>query len=344
MANLPATMRAIVQEVYGGPDVLHFAEVPLPELGPRDILVRVAAAAVNPVDTKVRGGGPSGQPVANPPRIVGWDAVGEVAALGVEARRFQVGDGVFCAGSGDLARAGSYAEYVAVDERLVGHRPRTLSDAEAAAVPLVALTAWEGLLEMVEAQRGDAGSGRRVCLVVGGGGGAGSMAIQVAKQVCRLTVVATASREASGQFCRQMGAEAVIDHTRPLAEQVRALGYEGVDYIFSTAPLSGFRDWVAALNPLGKICCILGGPEAAALDVSVLFPNRMTLAFELMFTRARTGIGMEKQGEILDQVAELLDQGILKSNVMHVLPWEQVAVAHRMMESGHTVGKIVLTI
>ena len=106
------------------------------------------------------------------------------------------------------------------------------------------------------------------------------MAIQVAKQVCGLTVVATASREASAQFCRQMGAEAVIDHTRPLAEQIWALNYEGVDYIYSTAPLSGFREWVAALNPLGKICCILGGPEAAALDVSVLFPNRMTLAFE----------------------------------------------------------------
>ena len=201
MANLPATMRAIVQNVYGPPDVLHFAETPLPELGPRDILVRVAAVAVNPVDTKVRGGGPSGRR-SPPPRIIGWDAVGEVAALGSEARRFQVGNGVFCAGSGDVGRQGSYAEYVAVDERLVGHRPRTLSDAEAAAVPLVALTAWEGLLEMIEAQRGDAGSGRRICLVVGGGGGAGSMAIQVAKQVCGLTVVATASSdEESAQFC-----------------------------------------------------------------------------------------------------------------------------------------------
>jgi NADPH:quinone reductase len=342
MASLPDSMRAIVQDVYGGPEVLHFAEVPLPELRPRDILVKVAAVSVNPVDAKVRGGGPPGQPVAGAPKILGWDAVGEVVALGAEAQRFQVGHGVFFAG--DLTRAGSYAEYVAVDERIVGQRPRTLSDAEAAAVPLVALTAWEGLLEGMAAERGDGGSGTRVCLVVGGGGGVGSTAIQIARQVCGLTVVATASRDESRQYARQMGAEAVIDHTQPLGEQLRALGFGGADYVFSTAGLSGFKEWAAVLNPLGKICCIVSGPEAAALDVSPLFPNRGTLIFELMFTRPRTGIGLEKQGEILDKVAGLLDHGILKSTAMHVLPWEQMALAHQMIESGHTVGKIVLTV
>lgn len=342
MASLPDSMRAIVQDVYGGPEVLHFAMVPLPELRPHDILVKVAAVSVNPVDAKVRGGGPPGQPVAGGPKILGWDAVGEVVALGPAARRFRVGEGVFFAG--DLTRAGSYAEYVAVDERIVGHRPRTLSDVEAAAVPLVALTAWEGLLEGMEAQRGDGGRGTRVCLVVGGAGGVGSTAIQIARQVCELTVVATASRAESRQYARQMGADAVIDHTQPLGEQLRALGYAGADYIFSTAQLRGFKEWAEVLNPLGKICCIVSGPEAAALDVSPLFPNRGTLVFELMFTRPRTGIDLEKQGEILDKIADLLDHGVLKSTALHVLPWEQMAVAHQIIESGHTVGKIVLTL
>lgn len=342
MTNLPVAMRAIVQDVYGGPEVLHFAQVSLPELRPHDILVKVAAVSINPVDAKVRGGGPSGEPVANPPQIVGWDAVGEVVARGPEARRFHVGDGVFFAG--DITRAGSYAEYVAVDERIAGHRPRTLSDVEAAAMPLVALTAWEGLLETMGADRRDAGLGNHVCLIVGGAGGVGSVATQIAKKVCGLTVVATASRGESVEYSRRMGAHDVIDHTRPLAEQLHSLGYAGADYIFSTAPLAGFAQWVAALNPLGKICCITAGPEATHLDVSALFGMRGSLAFELMFTRPRTGIGLEKQGEILDRVAGLLDHGVLRSTVMYVLPWAEVEAAHRMIESGHSVGKIVMTL
>jgi alcohol dehydrogenase len=246
--------------------------------------------------------------------------------------------------AGDITRAGSYAEYVAVDARIVGRRPQGLSDAEAAAVPLVALTAWEGLLETLGADRQDAGVGSGVCLIVGGAGGVGSVAIQVAKQVCGLTVIATASRPASQQYCLDLGADAVIDHTQSLAAQVRDLGYAGVDYVFSTASLAGFGEWVKVLNPLGKICCIVGGPEAAQLDVSPLFGIRGSLAFELMFTRPRTGIGLEKQGAILDRVAELLEAGTLRSTVQHVLPWEEVAVAHQMIESGHTLGKIVLTL
>lgn len=335
-------MRAIVQDVYGGPEVLHFAEVPLPQLRPQDILVRVAAVAVNPVDGKARAGGPAGQPVANPPQIVGWDAVGEVVALGPDARRFGLGDQVYFAG--DRGRAGSYAEYVAVDERIAGHRPRTLSDVQAAAVPLVTLTAWEGLLEILEAQRGDAGRGTKVCLVVGGGGGVGSTAIQIARHVCGLTVVATASRPESIEFCRQVGAHAVIDHSQPLAPQLHDLGYAGADYIFSTARLTGFPQWAAALNPLGKICSIVGGPDAMQLDLSPLFPIRGSFAFELMFTRPATGIGLEKQGEILDKAAQLLDDGVLRSTVNHVLSWRDAAEAHRMIDSVHTTGKIVMTL
>jgi zinc-binding alcohol dehydrogenase family protein len=335
-------MQAIVQDVFGGPEVLHFAHVPLPELRAHDLLVKVAAVSINPVDAKARGGGPPGQPVPGAPRIVGWDAVGEVVAAGPQARRFGPGDQVFFAG--DITRAGSYAEYVAVDERIVGRRPQKLSDAEAAAVPLVALTAWEGLLETLGAERKDAGLGTGVCLIVGGAGGVGSVAIQIAKQVCGLTVIATASRPASVDYCRELGADEVIDHTQPLAAQVQALGYAGVDYVFSTTTPAGFGEWVAVLNPLGKICCIAGGPELSRLDVSPLFPLRGTLSFEYMFTRPRTGIDLEKQGAILDRVSELLDAGVLRSTVKHVLPWEEVAVAHRMIESGHTLGKIVMTV
>lgn len=342
MGDLPASMRAIVQEVYGGPDVLHFADVPLPQLRARDVLVRVAAISVNPVDAKTRSGGPGGQPVPDGPLILGWDAVGEVVALGPEAQRFGLGDKVYFAG--DRTRAGSYAQYVAVDERIVGPRPRTLTDAQAAAVPLVALTAWEGLLESLQADRGDAGLGTHVCLIVGGAGGVGSLAIQIAKLVCGLTVVATASRRESADYCRELGADAVIDHTQPLAEQLRELGHAGADYIFSTAAPAGFAQWVAALNPLGKICCIVGGPELAHLDVSPLFPLRGTLSFELMFTRPRTGVDLEKQGAILHRVADLLDAGVLRSTVSHVLPWEQVQEAHRRIESGHTLGKIVMVV
>jgi len=316
--------------------------VPLPQLRAHDLLVRVAAVSVNPVDAKTRCGGPGGQPVPNGPLILGWDAVGEVAARGLEARRFAVGDRVYFAG--DRTRAGSYAEYVAVDERIVGHRPRTLTDAQAAAVPLVALTAFEGLLESLEADRGDAGLGTRICLIVGGAGGVGSLAIQIARQVCGLTVVATASRLESADYCRELGADAVIDHTQPLADQLRALDYAGAGYIFSTAAPAGFGQWAAALNPLGKICCIVGGPEMAQLDVSPLFALRGTLSFELMFTRPRTGVGLEKQGAILDRVADLLDAGILRSTVTEVLPWDQVQEAHRRIESGHMLGKIVMIV
>jgi zinc-binding alcohol dehydrogenase family protein len=335
-------MRAIVQTIYGGPEVLHLAEVPIPELRPRDLLVRVHAAGVNPVDAKQRGGGPAGAPVPEAPKIVGWDAAGVVAGAGAEATRFAIGDEVFFAG--DITRAGAYAEYVAVDERIVGRKPHTLSFAEAAAVPLVALTAWEGLLEAIQADRGDAGRGTRLCMIVGGAGGVGSTAIQVARRVCNLQVIATASRPASADYCRRMGADHVVDHTRPLAEQLAALGFAGADYIFSTARLGNFPHLVAALNPLGKICCILGGEEATRLDVSGLFPIRGTLAFELMFTRPRTGIELERQGAILDRVSTLVDDGAFISTLTQTLPWQEAPQAHHAIESGHTIGKIVLSV
>lgn len=341
MSDVPSTMWAIVQDVYGGPEVLRLETTPTPSPGPRDLLVRVYATAVNPVDAKVRGGGPAGSPVAHPPQIVGWDAAGVVVAVGAEVQRFAVGEEVFFAG--DVTRPGSYAQYVAVDERIVGHRPSSLTFEEAAAIPLTALTAWEGLFETLGAQQSPNGPHLPI-LIVGGAGGVGSIAIQIAKRVCQLNVVATASRPESRDICVRLGADAVIDHSQDFAPQLHALGFSGVDYIFSTAPLDNFAQLVASLNPLGKICCILGGEAAKSLDVSGLFPIRGTLAFELMFTRPRLGVEPGRQGHILDQVSDLLDSGVLVTTMNRVMHWSEVRTAHQQIESGHTLGKIVLTI
>ncbi len=341
LSQIPPRMTAIVQDVYGGPEVLHFAQIPRPALRPQDLLVRVRAIAVNPVDTKVRAGGPANTPVPDAPKILGWDGAGIVAAVGPEVGRFQVGDEVYFAG--DITRAGCYAEYVAVDERIVGHKPQTLSFEAAAAMPLTSLTAWEGIIETLGVDAGGRNAGRSI-LIVGGGGGVGSIAIQIAKRVCRLHVVATASRPESQAQCRKMGADQVIDHSQRLRPQLQELGYTGVDYIFSAAPLGNFPQLVEVLNPLGKICLILGGPEAKALDVSGLVPIRGSVAWELMFTRPRLNVEPEKQGAILDRVAELLDDQTLESTLSAVLSWRDIQEAHRMLETGHTIGKIALRV
>ena len=339
MERLPETMTAVVQEVFGGPEVLQFANVPLPALRPHDVLVRVHAFAVNPVDAKARGGGPTAIRVPDGVRIVGWDAAGVVAAVGAEAHLFKPGDEVFCAG--DMTRAGCYAEYVAVDERIVGRKPGTLSFAEAAAVPLTALTAWEGMFEQLAI---DPLGPPRPMLVVGGAGGVGAIAIQIAKRVAGLHVIATAARPESREYALRMGADALIDHTKDFAPQLRALGLAGVDYVFSTARLGNFSQLVSVLNPLGKICLILSGPEAQALDVGGLMPIRGTVTWELMFTRPRTGVELEKQGQILNRVATLLDSGVLATTMTQCLSWRDIQAAHRQIETGHTIGKIVLEV
>ncbi len=341
MSPIPSTMTAIAQDVYGGPEVMSLRSVPTPTPGPRDLLVRVHATAVNPVDAKMRSGGSPGAAVPNPPLIVGWDAAGEVVAVGSSVQRFAVGETVFFAG--DVTRPGSYAHYVAVDERIVAHKPESVSFEEAAAVPLTALTAWEGLIETLGAQQSPNGNPQTV-LIVGGAGGVGSIAIQIAKQVCNLHVIATASRQESREVCLRLRADATIDHTQPFAPQLRERGMDGVDFIFTTAPLTNFAELVSVLNPLGRICAILGGPPAQALDVSGLFPIRGSLAFELMFTRPRLGVEPEKQGQILGRISDLLDQGVLVTTMTEARSWRDVQNAHRQIESGHTMGKIVLTI
>lgn len=331
-------MKAIVQTEYGGPEVLHFAQVETPTPGPHDILIRVKAIGVNPVDAKRRRGGTG---VLPSPRIVGWDGAGVVEALGTEATRFKVGEEVFFAG--DDTRRGCYAEFVAIDERLVGHKPKGCTFTESAAIPLTALTACEGFFEQMGIKP-EPLEPARTMLIVGGAGGVGSIATQIAKRVCGLHVVDTASRPDSAEFCKQMGADAVIDHSLGLAEQLERLGLHGVDYIFTTAALTNFPELAQLLNPFGTICCILGGPATESLDASSLVSKRGTITFELMFTRPRVNIDLEKQGALLDRVADWLDRGVLVSTLTEAMDWKDVQLAHRAIETTHTLGKMVLNV
>ena len=332
-------MKAIVQAVFGGPDVLHCAEHLDPTPQDQDIVVQVRAVSVNPVDTKVRRAGPAGSPLPKGPRILGWDGAGVVAAVGPSARRFKLGDEVYFAG--DITRPGCYAEYVAVDERIVGHKPRSLGFEEAAALPLTSLTAWEAIFEhMGVTENQGAGS----LLMVGGAGGVGSIAIQIVKRVCDLDVVATASRDESRDYCLHLGADAVIEHGRPLSEQLAPLGRAGFDYIFNTPVPANFEELATVLKPLGHICCITSGEPLTQLNVSGLFPLRGTLSFEFMFTRPQTGIQPERQGAILNRVADLVDAGVLNTTHRQTFSWRDVEHVHRAIESGHTLGKIVMQI
>lgn len=331
-------MKAIVQTVFGGPEVLGFAEVAKPEPGAGDLLVKVRAIGVNPVDTKTRRAGAAGTPVPNAPRILGWDAAGVVEAVGRDVKAFRAGDEVWFAG--DIRRQGSYAEFVAVDARLASKKPATLDFEDAAALPLTAITVWEGILETFRLAPGE-GQGRTL-LIVGGAGGVGSLAIQVAKKVCALTVIATASRAESVARCEALGADAVIDHTKPLAAQLRAKGFPGADYIFHTGTLEALPALAEALNPLGHICAIQGGPTASQVNVGLLMPKRGTLSFEAMFARAATNTEPERQGAILAGVAERVDAGTLAGTRTETLSWREVQAVHRRIETAHTLGKIVL--
>lgn len=333
-------MKAIVQRVFGAPEVLEFCEVDRPVPGARDLLVRVRAAGVNPVDAKQRVAGRAGDPVPNAPRILGWDAAGVVEGLGPAVSGFAVGDAVWFAG--DIGRPGAYAQYVAVDERIVSRKPESLDFAGAAALPLTALTAWEGILETFGVAPG-AGAGRTL-LIVGGAGGVGSIAIQIAKKVCGFTVVATASRPESAARCRSLGADQVIDHGRELAPQLSAAGFEGADYVLSTATLANFAQLVDATRPLGRICALQSGPAAQSVNVALMMPKRLTLSYELMFTRPRTGVEPERQGRILAEVARMIDGGELEPTLTAALPWTEVREAHRRIETTHTMGKIVLEV
>lgn len=310
-----------------------------PEPAGRDLLVRVEAVSVNPIDTKVRQGA---YRQACEPKILGWDAAGTVVSVGPDARLFKPGDAVFYAGA--LDRPGSNAALQCVDERLVGRKPDTLDVAAAAALPLTALTAWEMLFDRLDVARPVPGAAPAL-LIVGGAGGVGSIAIQLARQLTDLTVIATASRPETAQWCRDLGAHHVVDHARPLATEIAALGLGGAPgFVFGTTQTGAhLPQIIELLAPQGRLGLI---DDPQTLDVMPLKPKSLSLHWELMFTRSLFHTAdMERQHEILTEIARLIDGGQLRTTLSESfgpINAANLARAHALIESGRAKGKVVL--
>lgn len=309
-------------------------EKTMPTLKDRDLLVKVKAISVNPVDTKVRR-----NPVAvGNTRILGWDAVGEVVEVGSGVQHFKVGDQVWYAG--DLTRDGSNAEYQAVDERIVSLKPQSLSDAEAAALPLTAITAWEMLFDRfnVDLDKFDN------ILVIGGAGGVGSIAIQLLKAKTNLRVIATASREETKAWVKSLGADYVIDHTEDLNTQIKALGLDAPRYIFSTNQTETYLPQISKLiAPQGKFGLI---DDPKSLDIVEFKSKSVSVHWEFMFTRSMFNTtDIEQQSQLLHQVAELVDNHKIKTTLNQTLGKinaKNLKLAHELIETGRAKGKIVL--
>lgn len=317
------------------PQALIDISLPRPTPGPRDLLVEVRAVSVNPVDTKVRAG-----TFTKEPKILGWDATGIVREVGAEVTLFQPGDEVFYAGS--IARSGSYSEFHLVDERIVGHKPHSLSAADAAALPLTSITAWELLFDRLGVVEG---TGEGKCLLItGAAGGVGSMLVQLARKLTRLTVIGTASRQETADWVRQLGAHHVIDHSQPLLAQLQALGVPEIDYVASlTHTEQHFAQLVDVLKPQGRLG-VIDDPET--LDVMPLKRKSLSLHWELMFTRSLYETpDMINQHHLLNRVSALIDQGVLQTTVgehFGAINAANMRRAHALIESGKARGKIVL--
>jgi zinc-binding alcohol dehydrogenase family protein len=313
-------------------------EVDAPKSRPRDLLVEVRAVSVNPVDTKIRAGGGPGRPDGQL-QVLGWDAAGVVKEVGSAVTLFRPGDEVYYAGAVD--RAGSYAELQCVDERIVGRKPRKLGFAEAAALPLTTITAWEMLFDRIRLDKSAEGS----LLIVGGAGGVGSIAIQLARQLTRLNVIATASRPETVEWCRRMGAHEVIDHRQPLAAQVKGLVPDGVNYVLGLTKIEDhFDQLIEAMAPQSALALIEN--PARPLDIVKLKPKSISLHWEFMFTRSRFETpDMGEQGRILNELAALVDAGKIQCTMqanLGTINAENMKKAHAIVESGKTIGKIVL--
>ncbi|MEM9527841.1 MAG: zinc-binding alcohol dehydrogenase family protein [Bacteroidota bacterium] len=305
-----------------------------------DLLVRVSAVSVNPVDFKIRQIDAKDEPLEIP-KIIGWDAVGTVAAIGDQVTLFQPGDKVFYAG--DLTRPGSNAEFQLVDERIVGKKPSNLTDAEAAAIPLTGLTAYESLFDRIKIDP-EADAGKSV-LILAGAGGVGSIAIQLATQIGKLTVIATASRPETVAWCEKMGADHVVNHHDLLAELDR-IGHAEVDYILDFVDLGSYWETIAKIiKPQGHIVSI--SDSGTGIDLNLLKSKSVTFSWEFMYTRSMyTTKDIARQHQILNHLAELLDAGIIQTTLKKTLEGFTVAnhqEAHRFQESGKAIGKTVIT-
>ncbi|MEI8251650.1 MAG: zinc-binding alcohol dehydrogenase family protein [Synechococcus sp. ELA057] len=325
-----------MKAVLATPDLIDVErDDPIP--GPHDLVLRVEALAVNPVDTKVRAGIQAG----GEGRLLGWDAAGVVEACGAAVTRFRPGDAVMVAG--DIRRPGCYAQRLAVDARLCGRKPDGLSWAEAACLPLTGLTAWEGMFEGLGFDPEGADAGRSL-LILGGAGGVGSIAIQLARRA-GLTVIASASRPESQAWVRGLGADHVVDHHKPLAEQLHSLGLEAVDAIANFTDTDRYWQPMGELvQPHGSLLLIVGNRQPLPMDLPK--QKSLRLCWEFMFSRSATGGDAQlAQGLILDRLAGLVEAGEIRTTLSDTLEPISAATleqAHERLRSGRTIGKIAL--
>ncbi len=313
-------------------------DVPAPEANGHDVLVEVRAISVNPADVKTR---TSGKPEGSEYKILGWDAAGVVRSIGTEVTRFKPGDEVYYAGS--IARPGTNSELHLVDERIAGLKPKSLNFAQSAALPLTTITAWELLFDRFGVTPGkpvDAGS----ILIMGAAGGVGSILTQLARRLTGLTVIGTASRPETRQWCLDLGAHYVIDHSKPLAEQLSAIGIPSVEYVASlNATDHHYLNLVAVLAPQGKLGII---DDPKVLDANPLKRKTASLHWEFMFARSLFQTAdMVAQHNLLNEVASLVDAGIVRTTLAENLGTINAAnlkKAHALLESGRARGKLVL--
>ncbi|MER7930798.1 MULTISPECIES: zinc-binding alcohol dehydrogenase family protein [unclassified Streptomyces] len=334
--QLPDSMTAIGS--YRGlpvsdPESMVSVELPLPGLRAHDILVRVAAVSVNPADVTRR----ASAPYTAEPTVLGFDAAGTVVALGSEASGYALGDEVYYAG--DVSRPGSNAEYHAVDSRIVGRKPANLTWAEAAAVPLTTITAWEAMFDKFKLTPTSSGT----LLVVAGAGGVGSMLIQLVKKLTGMTVIATASREESRAWASSLGADAVVDHSGDFAVNVLEQVPDGVDYIFSPYSKGNVENYARIGKAFAEICAIDGHP---GLDLQPLMRKSISWHWEWMFTRSFFGTNdITAQRDVLNRAAVMFEAGDLRTTLTSEISGftaENLRKAHALVESGRTIGKVVV--
>jgi zinc-binding alcohol dehydrogenase family protein len=320
-------------------DALIDVELPTPQAAGRDLLVEVRAISVNPVDVKIRRNVP---PAEGDTKVIGWDAAGVVKAVGPDVTLFKPGDDVWYAGA--LTRAGTNSELHLVDERIVGHKPKNLDFAQAAALPLTAITAWELLFERLEVSRDAGATQGKSLLVIGAAGGVGSILVQLARQLTGLTIIGTASRPETIEWIKELGAHHVIDHTKPLNEEIARLGLPPVTYVAALNQTD--HHWAAIAElvaPQGKVA-LIDDPEA--IDVRLLKRKSVSLHWEFMFTRSMFETAdIQKQHQLLNDVARLVETGAVKTTLAErfgKINAANLKRAHALIESNRAKGKIVL--
>jgi len=329
----------------GDLSALKEVSLPKPTATSHDLLVKVKAVATNPIDYKVLAnlGNPDAPFDKDGPLVVGWDASGVVEAVGEDTSLFKVGDEVFFAG--DVHRPGCFAEYVLVDERIVGTKPKNVSWSQAAGEPLTVLTAWEGIADKLGITPDTTVAKKKVILITGGAGGVATAAIQIAKKVMGLTVIASSSRAETSAYVKEMGADYVVNHREKYAPQLASIGFEeGVDYVYHTSDLSEelFTEFTDILKPLGGLVSIW---PAAKVDLFQMFWKSLSFHVVLMFTRPKLkNEESKRQHEIMTSLSKYMEAGTItpRENTTMALTVDNLRKALEMQSTGKAIGKITL--